>query len=73
MRHETEDKVNIAERLEKIMNSWTTRYKAGSTKNKPPQVPDDDPKLARLARISQIFYELYVKLTTAKGEFLMVK
>ncbi|CAL8088245.1 unnamed protein product [Orchesella dallaii] len=68
MKYEVEDKVNIGERLEKIMTAWTTRYKAGSSKNKPPQVPEDDPKLARLARISQIFYELFVKVTTAKDE-----
>lgn len=67
MRHEVEDKVNIGDKLEKIMTAWTTRYKAGSSKNKPPQVPEDDIKLARLARISQIFYELFVGLTTSKG------
>ncbi|ODM98315.1 Histone-lysine N-methyltransferase ASH1L [Orchesella cincta] len=68
MKYEVEDKINIGERLEKVMTAWTTRYKAGSSKNKPPQVPEEDTKLARLARISQIFYEFYVKITTAKDE-----
>lgn len=54
------------------MVPWSTRYKIGSTKNKPPQVPEDDLKLVRLARIAQIFYELYIKLTAAKGMRLMI-
>jgi len=54
-------------RLEKIMTSWSNRYRHGSNKNKSPHLPDDDSRLADMVRICQIIYELYSKLTTARG------
>jgi len=51
------------------MASWILRFKVGSTKNKPLVVGDDDPELARVARIAQIIYELFCTLVNSKGNF----
>jgi hypothetical protein len=58
----------VENKLEKIMMSWATRYRFGSNKNKPPQFPEDDPKLAKTIRMCQVLYEMFVELTSSKGE-----
>jgi hypothetical protein len=58
----------VENKLEKIMMSWATRYRFGSNKNKAPQFPEDDPKLAKTIRMCQVLYEMFVELTSSKGE-----
>jgi hypothetical protein len=65
-RGEVEDK--FGDRLEKLMTGWSARFKVGSATNKPLMLGDEDPKIARLARIAQIFFELYSTVVSAKGK-----
>ncbi|CAG7671787.1 unnamed protein product [Allacma fusca] len=61
---DSEDK--IGDKLEKLMTPWISRFKAGSSKNKPLILNDDDPRLAELAKLAQIFHELLVSVTSIK-------
>lgn len=50
------------------MSSWILRFKVGSNKNKPVHLPDEDPELVRLAKMAQVFYDLFATVSKAKGE-----
>lgn len=58
----------VSDRVEKLMGSWVSRFRLGSTKNKPLLLSGEDPKVARLARMAPIFYELLKQITSAKGK-----
>jgi len=63
---------DAGDKLEKIILGWFSRYKGASSKNKPLQLPDDDPEFARSARIAQILYEVFFNMKNAKGKIAII-
>ena len=58
----------IADRLEKIMTPWASRFKVSSSKNKPLILENEDPRVIEMAKIAQVFHELLATLISGKGK-----